>query len=364
MKSKLIVAFILLSHLCIANMASPIREGSKNASAFSSKDVNILHENIVVHISSDFKTAKYTIEYLVESDLIGGQIPLLFLAKDYKDDFNVWVDDQRVNILDIPNYIIKPKDSPFEKFSNSFNDLIDSNQYLSITWIHNNNTLYNLDDLKFFKTNLQKGIHKIKVEYTAKVWVYYNEWLKNYSFRYSLEPAKYWKSFGGLSISIIQDYTSNFITTNLGNPNAGISGLTSNWKFNTLPGDLFIIEYKPVISNLAQTLISIGPYGIMIFCGILFFALHFVFVFWYRKKHLVKRFSWVLIAGSFVVPYLILHSLFLSYDMIDKILGEDASRRHGYYFLILFWYPIMVICYLAIMWLLDTIVKRNLQSKG
>jgi hypothetical protein len=70
-------------------MASPIVEGSKNASAFSSKDVTILHENIMVHISQDFKTAKYTIEYTIKSDVVGGQIPLLFLAKEYKNSLGL-----------------------------------------------------------------------------------------------------------------------------------------------------------------------------------------------------------------------------------------------------------------------------------
>jgi hypothetical protein len=363
MKFKLIVAFSLLGNLCIANMASPIREGSKNASAFSSSDVSILHENIVIHIRNDFKTAKFTIEYIVKSDVLGGQIPLLFLAKDYKEEFRVWLDEQKINIRDIPSDIIRLKGSPFEKFSNSFNDVIDSNQYLRISWMHNDNILYNLDDLKYFEANLTKGVHKIKVEYTASVWEYHTEWLKEYSFRYSLLPAKYWKSVGGLSITIFQDGNLRNITTNLGNPSEGKIETISTWKFASFPCDLFVIEYKPELSKMAQILIDIDPFGIMIICGILLFVFHFTLVFWFRKKHLLKRFSWILLVGSFIVPGLILLIFFSTYNLIDCLLGDDASKRHGYYFLILFWYPIMAACYFVIMWLLETIMKRQLKSK-
>lgn len=70
MKLKLIViaVLIILSHVSRGNMASPIREGSYAASAFSSKDVDILSESILIQIDADFKTARYIIEYTIRSD--------------------------------------------------------------------------------------------------------------------------------------------------------------------------------------------------------------------------------------------------------------------------------------------------------
>jgi hypothetical protein len=345
-------------------MASPIVEGSKNATAFSSKNVAILHENIVVHISQDFKTAQYTIEYTIKSDVVGGQIPLLFLAKDYKDNFTVWLDEKFVKIKDIPNYIIKPENNQFADFTNSFTEKIDENKYISITWQHNNTNLYDQDDLKYFEANLTNGEHKIKVAYTANVWIdKSNEWINEYSFRYSLAPAKYWKSFGSLDITVFQDKNIKPLLTNLGNPINGDFEKVSTWKFNKLPAENFNIIYKPEISPTAKALIAIDPFGIAFLVGIVLMLIHIAINFWYRKKNTIKKHTWIVILGSFIVPYIMLHIYFISYDIIDNLIGLDASKRHGYYFLILFWYPVLVVIYLAIMWMIDIIMRKKLTYK-
>jgi hypothetical protein len=365
MNLKRIFIFLLVTHFCRANMASPILEGSKNATAFSSKNVAILHENILVHISQDFKTAKYTIEYTIKSDEVGGQIPLLFLARDYKDNFTVWLDGKLVKIKDIPNYIIKPESNQFADFANSFTEKIDEYKYISITWQRNNTNLYNLDDLKYFEANLTKGEHKIKVEYSANVWIdKSNEWVNEYSFSYSLAPAKYWKSFGGLDITVFQDGNIKPLVTNLGNPIEGNFDKVSTWKFNKLPSENFNIIYKPNISQTAKALITIEPFGIMILVGIVLLLFHIAINFWYRKKNRIKKYSWVVVLGSFIVPYLMFHSYFISYDSIDNIIGVDASKRHGYYFLILFWYPVLVAAYMIIMWIIDVQIRKKILNQN
>ena len=83
-------------------MASPFIEGTKAASAISSRHVDILHESIFIQIDENFHTAKYKVEYTIKSDVVGKQIPLLFCAVDYKDDFCVWLDDRPVKVFDIP----------------------------------------------------------------------------------------------------------------------------------------------------------------------------------------------------------------------------------------------------------------------
>jgi hypothetical protein len=341
-------------------MASPIVQGSKNASVFSSKDVTILYENIIVHINQDFKTAKFIIEYNIKSDVVGGQIPLLFLAKEYKNGFKVWLDGKPIEIQNIPKQYYKTENSPFANFANSFDERIDNNQYISIYWQRNNTELYNLDDLKYFETILSKGEHKIKVEYLANVWIDNSNWVKEYKFLYSLAPAKFWKSFGSLNITIYQDGQLKPITTNLGNPIEGKIGAISTWKFNKLPDDLIQIKYKTEITQTAKTLISIEPFGMMLYSGLVLFVIHIVLAFWYRNRNGTKKYSWVVIIGSLIVPYLMLHSYFYSYNLIDNLIGIEASKRHGYYFLILFWYPVMFVVYLIIMWVIDIIIRKKL----
>lgn len=360
MKIKLVFFFALLANICQANMASPMRTGTINANALSSKNVSILKEHIGVRIFKGFKTAQFDIEYSINTRIEGGQIPLIFLAKDYKGDFKVWVDDQLVNIQEIPNYIIKPKDSPYANFENSFDYTESGYNYIKINWTENGHNLYKLDDLKYFEASLKKGDHKIRVSYTANVWVYNAEWVKEYSFRYALAPAAYWKSFGGLTVTIINESGLDSVTTNLGNPIEGKFATISNWKFNKLPLDIFEINYHPVICNLASLLIAIDPFVLMIICGVLLFTFHLWLSIIYRKKNLNKRISWVVMLGSLLFPFLILSTFIASYLIIENLLGEHASTRMGYYFLIFGFYPLVALIYLLVMFALDWLVKKYL----
>lgn len=70
-----------------ANMASPFIEGTKAASAISSRHVDILHESIFIQIDENFHTAKYKVEYMIKSDVVGKQIPLLFVPLTIKTTF-------------------------------------------------------------------------------------------------------------------------------------------------------------------------------------------------------------------------------------------------------------------------------------
>jgi hypothetical protein len=271
------------------------------------------------------------------------------------------LDGKLIKIQDIPNFIIKPENNQFEGFSNSFNEKIDDNKYISIVWERNHTDLYNLDDLKYFETNLTKGEHKIKVEYTANVWIdKSNEWINEYSFRYSLAPAKYWKSFRSLDIKVFQDGNIKPLTTNLGSQIEGKFDTISTWKFNKFPCENFNIIYNPEISPLAKKMIAIDPFGIAFLVGIVLMLLHIAIIFWFRKKNPIKKYTWIVILGSFIVPYLLFHIYFASYDIIDRLIGADASKRHGYYVLVLFWYPVLVPVYMVIVWIFDIIIRKKL----
>jgi len=198
-------------------MSSPIQEGTLSSSAFSSKDINILSEKINIKIDKQFKTVKFIIEYTIQSDIIGRQIPLLFYAQDYKDSFFVWVDNQRVAIQNIPYKYTHFHNSPFSGFSGVKHGNVNNNESdeVSIHWNKNSSYVYKINDLKYFETDILKGTHKVRVEYTANVWTDISGWIKKYSFRYSLTPAKFWKSFGTLTINIQQEGEVRELSTNL-----------------------------------------------------------------------------------------------------------------------------------------------------
>jgi hypothetical protein len=211
--------------------------------------------------------------------------------------------------------------------------------------------------LKYFETSLSKGEHTIKVSYTANAWVYNAAWIKEYSFRYALAPAAYWKSFGGLSVTIIDESMLDSVTTNLGKPIEGKMESISNWRFNKLPVDIFEINYQPVIGKFASILITIDPFGLMIGFGILLFSFHLWLCIWFRKRNPNKKISWVVIAGGILFPLLTLCTYIGTYMIIQSLLGENASTRMGYYFLIFVFYPLITLIYILLMLLADRLIK-------
>ncbi len=362
LKIKILIISLLVGFSCKANMSSPISEGTKTSSAFTSKDINILSEIIQIKISKDYKTAKFIVEYTIQCDIRGRQIPLLFYAQDYKDSFFVWVNNQRVNIQNIPEKYISVYNSPFSMFSNSFEKNNQSNGSTEVTiyWQKNSGFVYNLNDLKFFETDIGSGTHKVRVEYTANVWTDVSGWVKEYSFRYSLTPAKFWKSFGTLNINIEQEGTVRQLATNIGQPIEPVYQEKNHWIFNKLPDEYLEFSYTPKANNFAKTLIAVEPIGFAIIAATIMLALHLLLSRWYRKKNVNKKYSLVVIFGSLAIPFLILLSYMYSYDIIDFVIGEDAGRHHGYVFLVMLLYPILLAIYWTILWVLDRQHKRNL----
>jgi hypothetical protein len=155
---------ILISQFCFANMSSPIWKGTNAGTAFSSRDIDILHEKIHLKIEEDFKIARYEINYVIRTDSAGKQIPLLFYAMDYKDEFIIWVDDQQVKLLTIPIDSTTSLDH-FSKFSNIFSHPNGEafSQTVELSWGNEQNN-YFLKDLKYFEVDLSKGEHRIRID--------------------------------------------------------------------------------------------------------------------------------------------------------------------------------------------------------
>lgn len=340
-----------------ANMASPVVEGTLSASGISSKDISISAEKINIHINAAFTSALFTVQYSISTAAEGKQIPLLFYAVDYKDSFRVWVDGVQVNIQAVPERYFA--NTRFATFGNAFQNGSNGDE-VAIAWQEHSRYICRLNDLKYFETNLSKGVHHIRVEYVASPWEYHGEWMKTYSFRYSLSPARFWKSFGSLEVSIEQDGAAQNLSTNLGTPAPQQNGRIKTWRFNKLPSEYIEVSYQPAPGKLAATLIFIDPAGVSFLMGIVLMLLHLFLVMQYRRRHLAVRFSPVVIIGSIVVPLLALIGYMWSYGWIDGIIGADASGRHGYTFLVILLYPIILPVYWFAMWLIDRLYKRKI----
>ena len=361
MKSFFILVFLFVENLCFANMASPVTEGTFSSAAFSSRDINILKEKIHVTIDKDFKTALYKIEYFINTDSEGNQIPLLFFAMDYKGDFKVLMDDSEVIVSAVPPQYLTTANSPFQKFSNIFSppSQYEQSETVTIYWNENSGFVYQLNNLKYFEANLSRGEHTIRVEYEASAWTDVSDWIKEYSFRYSLSPAKFWKSFGSLEVVVDAFQFHQSISTNFNQPTSGKLDSVASWNFEKLPANYFQINYVPAVSSLAKTLILIGLDNLAYIFIILLALLHLFLIYKFRKNNLHKKFSWTLIIGSLIIPFLSLLFYMNSFGIIDNLIGAEAGRYHGYVFLNIIFYPVIAVVYFMVMWIVEKTIKRT-----
>lgn len=345
----LFVIFCTQSH---ANMASPYMQGTVMSEAYSSRHMDILHEQIkITHL--DVYQAKFTIVYTIKSDRSGWSVPLIFdtMTDRYSEDgeFKVWVDDKEFSVYKIPS-------SYEEKESLRWMDSLDYH------FSYSQNDVPNLIGLKYFEAQLPEGIHTIKVEYTALAGQ--NLWgsIKEFYYTYNLKPASYWRSFGSLDIEIDATALNGEYRVNFAGTDSIPPGAVSHWHFTQLPQDEFSIAFIPRISKFAQIFNSIGPDVLTFLFSVLFTILHILFILKYRTAHPNQRYSLVVIIGSIFLPIIFCLIFMLSFSLIDLVIGEFASGRHGYTFLIFFIYPVLMPIYWVIMWLIDRSKKKKLHK--
>ena len=344
---RIILGLLLLSHsmFSYANMASPIIDGTNASTAYSSKDIDILSENIDINIAEGFNQADYDVTYEIYSAKEGDRIPFVFEVFDNIDNdadksFIVEVDGQAVPVL--INY-------DYESHSKSLPAYYDPETDTAVPF---NN------DAKYFEIHLSEGNHVINVKYSAYPTINRSDWTNQYIYSYSLKPAKTWKSFGDLTVTLKIADESKYLKTNLGEPLSGMIKADSKWFFDHLPQDVLEISYQPQPMPLAKWLINLDSLILLLFLICLLGGAHYGLMYWSRKKSL-KRAWMVTWLGILIVPFIVLMIVFYKICLIDWLLGEHASRYHGYtIFIIIFGYPLTLLVYLIIMKLCDSYLKR------
>ena len=369
-KNVLTLLLLLLQSNAFANMASPIEHGTLGTRPFINQYVDVIRENLFIKIDRDFKHATFNVRYNINSSKDGTQIPLLFYASEYLDGFTVKIDGKKVEIKDVPNELKTVENTKFQDFSIFFgknNDDNNDKESARIEMSPDRDFYITLEDMLYFETDISKGEHIIEVTYRARRWMDKSGWVKKYSFRYALSPAKYWKSFGTLNVKIDATNFKEKITTNLGNPQKGDLSTVAEWKFNELPADVIHITYEPEISGTAKFFSRLGPIILTGITGIILILLHWIMIFRYRKKYPQKKRSIVVTAGSFFIPLLILIIWGLFYFLIDALIGEHAGNASGglaIVILVLFYiYPFFIPVYWLVNWLIDKFFKKKFQKK-
>ena len=361
LKFFLILVLMTISLFAPANMASPVDEGTMGAVPFINQYADITKE--IIHIVPDekFQTARFQIEYQIRASRPGIRIPLLFYASEYREDFKIRLDDTPVTLQEVPQQYEKLAGTPFEDFGYFFHEKV-GNEIPGVNIAESPTTgfVVTIGDLKFFDVDFSEGPHTLNVEYTADQWIDRSDWIRKRNFRYALSPAKYWKSFGSLEITVDASQFKKKISTNLGKPTLGTLDSIATWSFTTLPVEVVQINYNPEVSWMASRLIYLEPEGLSLFFAILLVGLHLLLMRRFRKKYASKRFSWVMITGSLLVPLLVLIGFILSYYLIDASIGEEAGRYHGYEILVIIFYPVILPVYWPIMWWIDKTWSKKL----
>ena len=308
-------------------MASPIHEGTLSASMITSKEVDIVSERITMNIDSEFRSCDYIIDYIIESDTSGVFLPLAFTALDYKNQFEIYFNNVPIQLINCDTCY---------SLDLSLKELIEeANDSFFVDW--------NDDDLKYFIVPLTKGIHNVRVQYSANVWTDLSDWSREYSFRYSLSPAETWKSFGTLQLDVNCDRQ---IKCNLGLPST-YKGDKHRWNFSEFPGKILVISHQIEPHWLAKILIIISPEGLWLIFSILILVIHSC---WIRKVNKIRRpiYALEIVGISFILVIVGYVFYLFTYPTIDLIIGEEASRYHGYYFLMILILPVILLFHWAV----------------
>ncbi|HRP33615.1 MAG TPA: hypothetical protein PKV73_17085 [Agriterribacter sp.] len=246
--SAVFVFIILLQISAKANMASPQLDLLSGVSTISSRQIDILHEDLKITLDSFFDKAFFNVHYRIRADKAGIQIPLLFVAELYKSDFTVEVDGKPVSVLRIPETFYQS--GRLKDFSPPNIDVESDRVYVDWPVFQK---VYEKKDVQYFEVDLTQGEHSIVVRYEAgalskEFYGDYDIVTTETSIKYLLSPAKLWKSFGGLNLTIdgADFFNSNpdaSIYSDFGNLSA--KEPVKRWEFDSIPQDYFYVSYRP-----------------------------------------------------------------------------------------------------------------------
>jgi len=352
-----------------ANMASPVRQGTLGVNPFLNKHVKVLHENILITLNDKFDYANFDIEYQIESDKDGINIPFLFYAIQYQNDFELTIDGKKIDLKVFKDFWdaknIKNNNLTNFEYIYTLDRAEVSN--INIDFKSGSSDHLTIKDFIYFETNLSKGKHIIKVSYKASQWQYDHSRLKEMCYKYALSPAKYWKSFGTLDIKIdASDFTTKF-STNLGKPLNGNLESIANYQFKEMPVDVISISLEPKLSKFTKFLIGIEAFGLALFFTFFLALIHWRLMYRYRKNNPKNKFSFITLLGGILIPIIFVFALIFSSLIIDSFIGIYASGRASYglmfsfYFLPKFWMYYLVFVF-VLGFIFKKIVQRNLQE--
>lgn len=360
-RSLLLVMSVLVGASAFALKGDPVEPGSLSATPVASRDIRVVHETIDVTIDAHFKTAHFDIAYDVMAPPEGDSIPLLFHINDALDNPRVLVDGEVEPLRAIRDGFTDLEGTRYKNFAHAFDDeLWNGRLHLELHTSETEEILVDISDLYYFTPALAPGPHRILFSYTASAWTDQSGWVPETSFRFALTPARFYDDFGGITVRVDATDCSRTWTSNLGEPHQGSTSQVSMWDFDELPADILIIRHTPGIDPIAATLIAITPEGIAGIAAILLTILHIYLMWAYRRRESATGFSWPLWFGGVVFPLFAVLVYVFSFQLIDALLGPDATQYRTFEILALILYPILLIPYMGFSWWVDRWIRRRI----
>ena len=332
-------------------MANPYIDGSKHSTLLSSKKITVKKENIKIVINDG--VASLHITYFIESDK-AGKLPLLFLAKDLKNDAKVKLNG---SIIEKQYYSF---DSSFYRENGIQTVLNDSEYNLLIRFDKETEFSENMKDVFLFEAKLKKGTNIIEVDYQAELGFNTYGYTQDYDFEYLLYPSKFWKEFGTITIDVTvpKDFDLTNVSHELTRRNQNKYHFQINKNFED-----FKFKMVPKISSLSKFLIAIGPFKFALIIAVLLYSLFIYLTIKIKKKQLskLKIILWKLMY-SIVLTFALYYAYYAFYDLVRATIGENGLCN--FYDLFLLTLPFFALGFLILLFFTDALIVKKMNKNA
>ncbi len=351
------LGLLLVQLSTYANMYNPYQKGSLSGLSFAQRNIDIVQEDMVVTLNETFEKIQFKVTYTVNNLGELSKVPIIFYAKNLASNFIITLDGVPITV-DTLNAAFELK-YKLVHYNKTITDSI-------LAKVRNSNTILsktdNDKDNVYFTLPVTKGMHSIVVTYLAKPYTNSTGYVKQYTIPYILAPAKLWKSFGKLTITIDATNALNHISTNLGKVTSGTlgSGSKAVYTYNSIPQDVIEITYTPQLNVLATLLTKADPYAIGWVLWLCVLVWHCVSVYYKLRSGITTTMHytkyWLVILGNSILPIFttIATILYINYSA-----GIHGGQRDAYAILYILFYPFFFLVHTILSQVILYIAKRN-----
>jgi len=353
-------------------MGNPEIPGQNLNSPFVHENIDILKEDILIKLDSSFVYADYHVKYSILSSKQGIKIPFIFYAPTYENGFTLFINNNAVELKTIPedfNLDTELAQSDLNRFFTGVFPEIESAELVKIPLDSSGYIFEPIQEFIYFEMDIPEGESTIELSYKARAWSNNSGYLEDRNFRYALFPAKQWRSFNTLNVTLDASAFDGEIVTNMGSPKEGDLTTIAGWSFDTLPLHEIQIHYKPEISMLGKFFMKVDPFLISIFLLLAYSVLLVFLVKKYRKHYTRPKLSWVGIVGVLLLPFIFVGSI-LGLNYLFKLSLEGHASHHlGYGYImaiVILFIPLLILTliYGVALNIYDQKLRKSYKSKG